>query len=132
VWVDVLNCDRKLQPFGYLVWAACGKDPGYNPRSLLAAASRLHYSQAEVDTLDFGGESPDAAALGKRWHTILATAGEICGLLPAKRVGTCIATKEGILFQGDPAALAKALQEHAIMYHEGRIGGSWPQVVARK
>ncbi len=43
-WIDVLNCDMKLQPLGYLVWAACGKDPGFNPRSLLAAAQRLRYS----------------------------------------------------------------------------------------
>ena len=49
-WVDVLTCDRDLQPLGYLVWAACGKDPGYNPQSLLAACKRQHYSQAEVDT----------------------------------------------------------------------------------
>lgn len=35
-WIDVLHCDEKLQPFGFLVWSACGKDPGFNPRSLLA------------------------------------------------------------------------------------------------
>ena len=23
-WVDVLSCDERLQPFGYLAWAACG------------------------------------------------------------------------------------------------------------
>jgi hypothetical protein len=35
-WIDVLNCHQTLQPLGYLVWAACGKDPGYNPVSLLS------------------------------------------------------------------------------------------------
>ncbi|MCX7008454.1 MAG: nucleotidyl transferase AbiEii/AbiGii toxin family protein, partial [Kiritimatiellaeota bacterium] len=24
-WIDVLGCDEKLQPLGYLAWAACGK-----------------------------------------------------------------------------------------------------------
>ena len=52
-WVDVITCDQELQPFGYLVWAACGKDPGYNPQSLLAIARRQRYSHAEVATLDF-------------------------------------------------------------------------------
>ena len=28
-WVDVINADRRLQPLGYLLWAACGKDPGH-------------------------------------------------------------------------------------------------------
>lgn len=32
-WIDVLRTDAKLQPFGYITWAACGKDPGYNPKS---------------------------------------------------------------------------------------------------
>jgi hypothetical protein len=27
-WVDVLECDARLQPLGYLAWAACSKDPG--------------------------------------------------------------------------------------------------------
>lgn len=25
-WIDVINCDERIQPFGFLVWAACGKD----------------------------------------------------------------------------------------------------------
>lgn len=36
-----MDCDERLQPFGFLVWAACGKDPGYTPRSLLAAADAI-------------------------------------------------------------------------------------------
>ena len=39
-WVDAINADRRLQPLGYLLWAACGKDPGYSPGSLLAHARR--------------------------------------------------------------------------------------------
>ena len=31
-WVDVINADRRLQPLGYLLWAACGKDPGCQSR----------------------------------------------------------------------------------------------------
>ena len=65
-WIDVLTCDQRIQPLGYLAWAACGKDPGYNPISLIAEISRAHYSQAELDMLDFAGPSPDAALLGGR------------------------------------------------------------------
>ena len=39
-WVDVINSHAKLQPLGYLMWAACGKDPGFSPGSLLAHARR--------------------------------------------------------------------------------------------
>ena len=62
-WIDTIHCDRGLQPLGYLVWAACGKDPGYNPQSLLSISRRLHYSQAEVATLDFENDLPNATIL---------------------------------------------------------------------
>ena len=129
-WIDVLSCDLKLQPFGYLAWAACGKDPGYNPRSLLAAARRLHYSQAEVDTLDFDGEPPDAAGLGARWHDVLAAASALVGLLPPAEAGKCVITPSCDLFRGNESELADALGRGAVGFHEGRIGGSWPRFVA--
>ncbi|MBM4144383.1 MAG: hypothetical protein FJ225_12445 [Lentisphaerae bacterium] len=127
-WIDVLNCNERLQPFGYLIWAACGKDPGYNPRSLLAVAGRLHYSHAEVNTLDFGGQHPDAAALGRKWHEALEAADAICRLLPAKQVGTCVLSKNRELYRGDPQALAESMEKGAVLFHSGRIGGSWPSI----
>jgi len=125
-WIDVLNCDERLQPFGYLVWAACGKDPGYNPRSLLAAAGRLHYSQAEVNTLDFAGRPPDAAALGAQWHGALESANTICLTLPAGQAGTCVLSENRELYRGDPHLLADSLNRAALLFHKGRIGGAWP------
>jgi hypothetical protein len=129
-WVDVLSCDRRLQPFGYLIWAACGKDPGYNPRSLLASAQRQRYSQPEVDTLDFEGDPPDAAALGRHWHDTLDAASRLIDLLPAEHVGTCVLMRRDELCTLDSAALGGALARGEISYHAGRIGGSWPRVTA--
>lgn len=128
-WVDVLNCDDKLQLLGYLIWAACGKDPGYNPQSLLAAARRLHYSQAEVDTLDFDGTQPDAAVLGRHWHAALDTAANLCELLPFDYVGYCVITKNGELYRGDAQELGEAIDANKIAFHPGRIGGAWPKII---
>lgn len=128
-WIDVIHCDERLQPFGYLVWAACAKDPGYNPNSLLAAAGRLHYAQAEVNALDFDGPAPDAAALGLRWHEARANAEAIVTALPPARMGTCIATPEGALFRGGPDLLRDRLRDDSLLFHEGRLGGSWPRIV---
>ncbi|MBT3378744.1 MAG: hypothetical protein HN742_21530 [Lentisphaerae bacterium] len=127
-WVDVLNCDRRLQPLGYLAWAACGKDPGYNPHALLALAARHHYSQPEVDALDFEGDAPDASAFARAWHKALASAASICERLPVERVGTCVVSGQSDLFRGDAAELKQALREGSITFHDGRIGGSWPSV----
>ncbi len=30
-WVDVIASHERVQPLGYLAWAACGKDPGFGP-----------------------------------------------------------------------------------------------------
>jgi len=127
-WIDVLLCDERLQPFGYLAWAACGKDPGYNPRSLLAAARRLHYSQDEVDRLDFDGRPPDAAALGETWHRALESAEAICRMLPVRQAGTCVMAGDRELYRGDAQTLGDALSRQTISFHRGRIGGAWPTV----
>ncbi len=128
-WIDVLTCDERLQPFGYLAYAACGKDPGYNPISLLELAKRQHYSQAEIDTLDFDQGTPDASLLGQRWHAVIAAADEILEVLPARHVGTCVATPDGDLCTLDAAALQASFIEGSLVFHEGTLGGAWPRVV---
>ena len=39
-WVDVILCDERVQPFGCLAWAACGKDPGFTPQGLIVHAGQ--------------------------------------------------------------------------------------------
>lgn len=127
-WIDVITCDEKLQPFGYLVWAACGKDPGYNPRSLLAIAQRQRYSRAEIETLDFHDVRPDASQLGERWHDMVAEAGRIVDELPAEEVGTCVFDETGDLCALGTEALRAHLREQRVHFHAGSIGGVWPRV----
>jgi hypothetical protein len=132
-WIDVIECDTRLQPLGYLAWAACGKDPGFSPQAILQAAARGgRYSVAEIQALDFGAETPDAAALSRRWHVMLATAEEAVEALPAEEVGCCIITAAGELFRGDPAALRAALGQDRIRFHAGCIRGATPRVIGPK
>lgn len=127
-WIDVLTCDEKLQPLGFLVWAACGKDPGYNPVSLLGEMSRCHYSQAELNMLDFEGATPDGAALSIHWHQALRSARATCSVLPRDHLGTCVVTTDGQLFRGSASDIGRALEEGRLAFHAGRIGGAWPSV----
>jgi len=39
-WVDIIHCHSRLQSFGCLVWATCGKDPGLSPKFILEQAGR--------------------------------------------------------------------------------------------
>jgi hypothetical protein len=126
-WIDVLTTHDKLQPLGYLVWAACGKDPGFNPVSLLAEASRSgRYSQAELDELAFDGSAPDARVLGAKWHRMLSEAQIIVEALPSNESGKAVLDRQGVPYRKGPDALSADLQKLTVVFHEGRIGGVWP------
>jgi len=128
-WVDVIESAERIQPLGYLCWAACGKDPGFSPVSMLEHAARSsRYSAEEVAALAFEGEPPDAGELSRRWHAVLGEAREVVKTLPAAEVGKCVLSTEGELFRGDCAALRTALGEDRVRFHPGSIRGAWPEV----
>ena len=129
-WVDVIQCHDRIQPLGYLAWAASGKDPGFSPEGILEQAARSsRYSTEEVGALSFEGDPPDAASLSRRWHMILGSAGEVVKALSPDEVGKCVLTSDGTLFRGDAAALQTALGRGAIRFHPGRIRGAMPRLL---
>lgn len=129
-WVDVILSSERLQPLGYLAWAACGKDPGFSPAAILEQAARAsRYSTDELRGLAFEGVPPDAADLSRRWHQALEGARLTIRALPAASVGTCVLTTTAELFQGSAEALRDALAPGAIQFHPGRIRGAFPRVV---
>lgn len=128
-WVDLIYASDRIQPLGYLAWAACGKDPGFSPLSILQEASRTaRYSADEVRTLSFTGEPPDAADLARRWHAMLAMAPEVVDALPPAELGRCVLDADGRLFTGTPDALQTALTRGRLVFHPGRIRGALPQL----
>lgn len=129
-WVDVIECSERLQPLGYLAWAACGKDPGFGPRTILEHASRSsRYSAEEVSALSFDGPPPDAGELSRRWRAHLADAEATIALLPAEHAGTCVLSTEHEPLQARGQALSEALQHGAVVFHRGSIRGAWPEIV---
>ncbi len=129
-WIDVIHCGERVQPLGYLAWAACGKDPGFGPASILEHAARSsHYSAEEVAALAFAGDAPDIVDLSRRWRALLGTARDIIGVLPAGDIGTCVMTPRGDLYRGDAASAARAVASGGIVFHRGRIRGALPRIV---
>jgi hypothetical protein len=129
--VDTLTCDREVQPFGYLAWAACGKDPGFSPASILELATRSNrYSEAEIRSLDFEGEAPTAAGLSRRYKDALVAGREIVARLPGEEAGKAVLTREGLPFRGGSADLKDALASGGIVFHAGSIRGTFPRLVS--
>jgi hypothetical protein len=130
-WIDVLECCRRIQPLGYLAWAACGKDPGFSPTAILEQAGRtVRYSRAEIEALSFDEPVPDPAELSKTWHTLLDEARVVVATLPAEEAGKCVLMRDGALFQAGPATLRTSLAGNEIVFHAGRIRGALPQLAA--
>jgi hypothetical protein len=128
-WIDVIECDARLQPLGLLAWAACGKDPGFSPLSILEhAAGSAKYSSVEVASLDFAGEVPDAADLSRRWHGILSTAREMVDELPPLESGKCVLDDNRQLFRGTTAELRGAISAGRLAFREGSIRGVLPEI----
>jgi hypothetical protein len=126
----LINADRRLQPLGYLLWAACGKDPGFSPGSLLAHARRTTRDSAlEVAQLDFRGAAPDAGELARTWRGMLENASSVVDLLPADEAGHCVLTAQGDLCRCSPAHLAEVVAERRFRFHPGSLGGAYPRLV---
>ena len=131
--MDVLACDARLQPLGYLAWAACGKDPGFTPGGILAQARRSsRYSADELASLAFDGPPPSASHLSRQWRSALDRADEVTGLLPAPHVGEAVLTDASTLFTGDAEALVEVRAAGGLRFHRGRLGGAWPQIRAEE
>lgn len=132
-WVDVIRCHERIQPLGYLAWAACAKDPGFSPASILEHAARSsRYSAPEVAELAFDGEKPDAGQLASAWRVMLAEAREIVAALPGAEAGRCVLTADATLFTGGPGRIAEALARSELRFHPGRIRGALPQLSQAK
>ena len=126
-WIDVIDCHRLLQPLGYLMWAACGKDPSLSPTFILDEAARTaRYTQVELADLAFDGPTPDAQDLARQWKEMLKQAQDIHGILPPERAGCCVLGSDLELYTAPAAFLSRDLAEGKLIFHGGRIGGAWP------
>jgi len=129
-WVDTISASDNIQQLGFLVYSACGKDPGYSPSSLLAEAGRsAKYSLAEYDTLEFDGERPDFQALLRKWKDILCVAAEIVEALPPEEAGKCVLRRDGLLYTYDTVkGLRRNIDSKLLHFRGGSIGGVLPSV----
>ena len=126
-WVDVLTCVDRIQPLGFLAWAASGKDPGFGPSAILTHASRTaRYSADEVATLAYAGDPPDPGELSRAWHHALDEAYLVVDRLPPEEAGTCVLMDTGELCRAGATHLDTLVARGRLRFHAGRIRGALP------
>ena len=128
-WIDVITSVKKIQPLLYLLSAACGKDPGFSPSSMLEYVARRHYNQVEIDERISPKGEYDAAELCRFWHDEVNRTREVVLSFPREKAGMCVLDREGNPFTSPPDQLVRAMESGEVVFHEGRICGAWPQII---
>ena len=121
-YVDIVELAGRF-PLAAICWAACGKDPGFTPLSLLKMMRRFaRIDPAELDKIQ--ARALDAIELKARW---LATSDEaevqmtaLADERPDMPIGVAFVDASGMpgWIGGDPA----------LRIHAPSVRGCWPQV----
>jgi hypothetical protein len=123
-FVDVLHLHQTYLTLGTLVWAACGKDPGFTPDFLLDQVSRhTAYTQVDLERLQL--KVPlDLKLLKRTWLDALGAAQKLVTSLPTKEIGCFYLDQHLAPANPDPSADAFSV----LIRHCGSVRGAWPTV----
>lgn len=124
-FLDVLHIDRNVLSLGALIWAACGKDPGFTPLSLLELLKRRgRYQREDFTRLHLTGPVT-LPELKEQWLSALGDAAEFVQSRPPSEIG-CLyysATRRTFI----SPRLGRGVSEEEYQTHFGRPGGVLPR-----
>jgi len=119
--LDVLHLHRLVLVLGALCWAACGKDPGFTPLSLLELLKRRGRVRVEdLARLDLAVPI-DLHALKQEWLEALDSVEAFVASRPSEEVGCLYYSASRRAFV-DPREVADSVS------HFGRPGGVLPRI----
>lgn len=119
--IDVLHLHRHVLALGALCWAACGKDPGFTPLSLLELLKRRgRIRPEELARLDLV-EPIDVRGIKSAWIEALDSVEPFVASLPPDEIGCLYYSPSSRAFV-DPRTVDDAQP------HFGRPGGVLPRV----
>ena len=128
-WIDVITRVKNLQPLAFLLSAACGKDPGFSPTSMLEYIARRRYTQEEIDEKIIPKGCFATGELCAFWREEVERARKTLEIFPHAEAGKAVMTKTGELFKGGDAEFSAARAAGDIIFHEGHLGGVWPRIL---
>ena len=95
--IDVLTLHDSTLHLGAIVWAACGKDPGFTPDLLLDLIARNARITPDLLAREALREPIDPKQLKLRWLDALAEARALIRTLPATELGCVYVTADGVV-----------------------------------
>ena len=123
-YLDVMELHAEYLTLGAMVWAACGKDPGYSPQFLLDMANRhTRYQQSDLETANLT-RPVDLQTLKMNWVDARERAEKLCVELPREELGCLYLDQDRKPVTPDPSS------EHfpSLIRHFGSPRGSWPVI----
>lgn len=120
--LDTVHMHRAVLPLGPLCWAACGKDPGFSPLSLLELLARRGRPRPEDLARLHLAEPVDVRVLKQTWLAALGSVEPFVASRPPEEVG-CLYYSAAARRFVDPDTVDDAVP------HYGRPGGVVPVVV---
>jgi hypothetical protein len=125
-FVDVVYLHREVLPLGALVWAAVGKDPGFNPASLLERLSRRgRYRPEDVARLDLARPF-DLVRAKEAWLQALDAAEAFVARQPPDELGALYWSTAEERFVAPDQPDSDGSRD--VVPHFGRPGGVLPTV----
>ena len=123
-YVDMVELTRHF-PLEAIVWAACGKDPGFNPLSLLRMMIRFaRIDPAKLEEIQ--ARKLDPIALKEEWIGVSDKAREEVTLLADENPDMPI----GVAFVDDRANPGWIRSNPALHIHHPSLRGCWPAMVS--
>ena len=123
-FLDILYLDSAYLSLAAMLWAACGKDEGFTPWSLLDMAKR-HVRYREEDLASEHLSRPlNLKDLKEQWLAAVARAEQLFPQLPAEEVGCLYLDDNNNPVTPDPGQPSTA----KLVRHFGSVCGAWPKV----
>ncbi|HEX9563971.1 MAG TPA: hypothetical protein VF981_08370 [Gemmatimonadaceae bacterium] len=124
-YIDILELSRRY-PLAAMCWAACGKDPGFTPLSLLAMMRRFaRVDPAELDKIR--ARDLDPTELKAEWVSVSDAAETAMTALADARPEVPI----GVAFVDSAGQPGWVGDNPGLQLHEPSIRGCWPTVRER-
>jgi hypothetical protein len=123
-FLDILYLHEHYASLGALCWAACGKDQGFTPWSLLDMAKRhSKFREAELASENLA-QPVNLQTLKQSWLAAAADAEALFARLPVAEVGCLYLGQEGSPVTPDPESEAFP----TLVRHFGSVRGAWPNL----